>query len=362
MNESLEELRLLVVEDNEDHQELIRRCLHRQSEFAVTDAYADSVEEADAQLEKGDFDAMFLDLSLPKSRPEETLEHFAEGCSDLPTIILTSLGDDELADKALSLGYQDFLEKTDIDIRSIPRVLLNSIRRKDTMQTLMKENAALRAFSHFIAHEIRNPLQAISNALYIADAQAEHAEKVKKACALGSQSAELLSALVKELLQFAEFDAADSLTQTEVFSIGPLLEEILRDEPFCHLDDEVITVRGGTRKVQGSRLQIRQVITNLLSNAVKYARVEPLRIILEARKTNDSVKISVSDNGVGIPMKDQLKIFSLFYRADETSVKKEGSGIGLAFCRQIVERHGGHLKVESKEGQGTRFRFSLPSA
>jgi two-component system sensor histidine kinase KdpD len=105
---------------------------------------------------------------------------------------------------------------------------------------------------------------------------------------------------------------------------------------------------------------IRRVLINLLENAIKYTRTGG-RISVAARKTGEDLAVSVSDNGPGIPAGEQKAIFGKFARIHREGHPK-GLGLGLAFCRLAVEAHGGKIWVESEQGKGSTFFFTLPLA
>ena len=105
--------------------------------------------------------------------------------------------------------------------------------------------------------------------------------------------------------------------------------------------------------------QLKQVIENLLSNAVKFRGPAPPRIHLAARRHGPEWVFSVRDNGIGLDPQYAHRIFQMFQRL-HTRREYPGTGIGLAICKRIVERHGGRIWVESAPGQGATFYFTLP--
>jgi light-regulated signal transduction histidine kinase (bacteriophytochrome) len=116
---------------------------------------------------------------------------------------------------------------------------------------------------------------------------------------------------------------------------------------------------GELPRVQGDRSQLVQVIQNLLGNAMIYRGPRPPQIHFEVAKKHKYVEIAVRDNGIGIAPEHYERIFDIFKRLHNRS-KYPGTGIGLAVCRKIVERHGGKIWVESRLEQGSVFRFTLP--
>jgi len=110
----------------------------------------------------------------------------------------------------------------------------------------------------------------------------------------------------------------------------------------------------------GDERKIRQVMLNLLSNSVKFTP-QGGRIDVRAKRDGSEMVVAVSDTGIGIKPEDQARIFEEFQQAGSDYTKKaEGTGLGLALSRKFVELHGGTLKVESAEGQGSTFTFTLP--
>lgn len=115
---------------------------------------------------------------------------------------------------------------------------------------------------------------------------------------------------------------------------------------------------GGGSVVRGDPTRLRKVLQNLFENAVRYRADRPLRIRVRAVPCDDTdaVRLEVSDNGVGISTADQERIFGLF----ERGTRGEGTGIGLAIVRRIVQVHGGEVGVDSVEGEGSTFWLRLP--
>ncbi|MCX9085075.1 MAG: ATP-binding protein [Candidatus Methanoperedens sp.] len=113
--------------------------------------------------------------------------------------------------------------------------------------------------------------------------------------------------------------------------------------------------------IQVDRRAFKQIILNLLSNAIKFSKKERGNIKVSARREKDMVKISVVDDGIGIKEEDILRLFQKFEQLDSgLSRKYDGTGIGLAITKELVDMHGGQIWVDSKYGEGTTFTFILP--
>ena len=111
--------------------------------------------------------------------------------------------------------------------------------------------------------------------------------------------------------------------------------------------------------VTGDRLQLTQLMQNLVGNAVKYHGTAPPEVRVSAARSNGQWLLSVADNGIGIDPQHFERIFAIFQRL-HTSEEYSGTGIGLALCKRIVERHGGHIWLESRPGSGATFHFTIP--
>jgi signal transduction histidine kinase len=110
-------------------------------------------------------------------------------------------------------------------------------------------------------------------------------------------------------------------------------------------------------EVRGDPRQLRRVLQNLVANALKFRSAAAPRIEVSAREGAQEWVVSVRDNGIGVDREDTSRIFAMFSRGGRSV---EGTGIGLAVCRRVVEAHGGHIWVEPAEGGGSVFRFTLP--
>ncbi|WP_320443084.1 sensor histidine kinase [Halosolutus halophilus] len=114
-------------------------------------------------------------------------------------------------------------------------------------------------------------------------------------------------------------------------------------------------------RVEGDRNQLRQLFQNLLSNAIEYSGDEPPRVHVTAERNGSNCTVSVADEGIGIDPADSDRVFEVFRRLHGRE-EYEGTGIGLALCKRIVERHGGEIWVDSEPGEGSTFSFTLPAA
>jgi signal transduction histidine kinase len=171
-----------------------------------------------------------------------------------------------------------------------------------------------------------------------------------------------LTDFVKALLRLTQMRLAGE-SEMDVFCVRDALQNAVGSvQPQAQAKSITLNcdVEPSVSNILGDRFSIEEMITNLLLNAIRYTP-EKGTVSLTARNNGDWVVVEIADTGIGIPEKEQSRIFDEFYRATNArQVERDGTGLGLSIVRLIVERHGGEIGVESKEGCGTRFKLRLP--
>jgi signal transduction histidine kinase len=221
--------------------------------------------------------------------------------------------------------------------------------------------------SEFLAnmsHELRTPLNAISGFSQVLrrelvgeinEKQAEYLDDVLTA------SRHLLS-LIDDVLDLAKVEAGQIELRVAPFSLFDVLEggAVVVRERATRGDVRVsVTSDPGITTVVGDERRIRQVIFNLLSNAVKFTPAGG-EVKVNAERVDGEIRISVRDTGPGISPEDQERIFQEFQQAEAGKEQREGTGLGLALSKRLVELHDGRIWVDSKPGNGSTFTFTLP--
>jgi signal transduction histidine kinase len=216
-----------------------------------------------------------------------------------------------------------------------------------------------------MSHELRTPLNAISGFSQVLrkgmfgeinDKQAEYLDDI-----LGS-TRHLLS-LIDDVLDLSKVEAGQIELQIEPFSLPATLERgvvMVRERAAIGGVRISFSSDPGVDMVRGDERRIRQVVFNLLSNAVKFTPAGGT-VDVAAARFDGEVRVSVSDSGPGIAPEDQARIFEEFQQAAAGKEQREGTGLGLALSKRLVELHGGHIWVESELGKGSTFVFTLPA-
>jgi PAS domain S-box-containing protein len=225
---------------------------------------------------------------------------------------------------------------------------------------LERSNADLEAFAMLASHDLQAPLATIRG--YMELLATEYGDvldpNANEWISRATQAAERMSELVSSLLEFSRVSGAGLLTREPV-SVTDLVHDVTQDlEQLISETDAVVEVADDTPLVfaQGSRL--RQVLQNLIQNTIKYRSPDrPPQCLVDVLERESDWVITVTDNATGIPEEHRESVFFMFTRVNGS---ESGHGIGLAACRQIVERHGGRIWVEDNPDGGSRFSFTLP--
>jgi len=168
--------------------------------------------------------------------------------------------------------------------------------------------------------------------------------------------------IVMDLQTISRFEASELELNKEPFEIYQLIEDVIETEKENAAKNQVTFELFGGKEITvfADKFRIRQVITNLLVNSIKYSKPGGGETSIRIYDLEDSIKVEISDNGIGIDEKQLPRIFERFYRVDSSrSREKGGSGLGLAIVKHIIEAHDETIEVMSTPGVGTVFSFSL---
>jgi len=228
-------------------------------------------------------------------------------------------------------------------------------------EELERSNAELTQFASVISHDLRQPLNHVTGFLGLLQVQYgdQLDEKARDFIATAIDGAERMSQLIQSLLEYASLENFERETAridlAEVFEdvVGDLAAPIRETEARIVFPDEWPTV-------VGSKSLLYQAFLNLVANAVKYRSPDRVpEVTVDVHAAEGEWVVSVSDNGMGIDAKSHDEIFKLFHRG-QIHDSHDGTGIGLAVVKRIVEHHDGHVWLDSALGKGSTFHISLP--
>ena len=239
---------------------------------------------------------------------------------------------------------------------------------EELMEKTREVEEATRLKSEFLAntsHELRTPLNIIIGfSELLADEVPGKVNKEQRQCLsdiLGSS--QYLLNLINEVLDLSRIETGKmrlSLTDIDLAEVIESLRSAMMPMLTRRKQSLEVEAEDGLPLVYADKARIRQVLLNLLSNSTKFTP-DGGKLKVEAARQDNRCQVSVIDNGIGIKTEDQERIFEPFSQLDSPLIqKREGTGLGLMIARQIIEKHGGRIWVESEYGKGSRFTFTLP--
>jgi two-component system phosphate regulon sensor histidine kinase PhoR len=224
-----------------------------------------------------------------------------------------------------------------------------------------------RDFVANVSHELRTPITIIKGyaETLLSGAMKTDPEHVDRFLGIINTHAERLSSLIKELLTLSELETKNLSIKLVSFPLGSIVRQA------CMLFEDRARSKGITINLENVEEmplvmvdpgRMEQVLVNLLDNAIKYIH-ESGSVTISFVDTDDMVRVSVADTGIGIPSSDLPRIFERFYRVDAARSREQGgTGLGLSIVKHIIQLHGGNITVESLPAKGSTFSFTLIKA
>ena len=372
---------ILVVDDMPANLDVVTRHLEQHGYQVVV---AQDGEEALARAAFVLPDLILLDVLMPGIDGFETCRRLKSDLRtrDIPVVFMTALGDtaDKLA--GFEAGAVDYMTKpldgAEVRARIDTHLTLHRLRcelaeqnaqlqRELTVHAqlqaaLERSNHELEQLAYVASHDMQEPLRMVASYLQlVADRyQGRLDADADEFIGYAVDGAKRMQALINDLLAYSRlgtqarpFEPTDcnAMARTALHHLQVAIEE-----------SGAIIECAELPAVRGDATQLLQLFQNLLANAIKFHRpgVAP-RVSLSAQAGAEGWRFAVTDNGIGIAPEYFERIFALFQRLHGRT-EYPGTGIGLALCKKIVERHGGHIGVESEPGRGSTFWFTLPRA
>jgi light-regulated signal transduction histidine kinase (bacteriophytochrome) len=224
---------------------------------------------------------------------------------------------------------------------------------------LARSNADLQQFAYVASHDLKEPLRMVASYTqllarrYKGKLDSDADEFIRYAV----DGANRMQWLINDLLAYSRVTVQDKVS--EEVDCNSVLEEVLSDLRVAVEESRAVVTRAPLPTVMADRIQLGQLFQNLIGNAIKFHGKEPPQVHVSAERRPTEWLFSVRDNGVGLDPEYAERIFVIFQRLHNRE-EYPGTGIGLAICKKIVERHGGRIWVVSQTDQGATFHFTLP--
>lgn len=226
-------------------------------------------------------------------------------------------------------------------------------------QELNRSNKDLEHFAYIISHDLKAPIRNISHMLDIYTSRFHREENGGKDFLLHSkQSADRMVLLIEDLLNYSK--VGKNLPNPEPTDLNQLMRTLEMElaQRIAETNAELIVEQPLPVLTKVHSTMIYHVFQNLITNGIKFNKSEKPRVIIQYTPATTHHLFSVTDNGIGIPEELSKGLFQMFRRLHTTEF--EGSGMGLAICKKIIENYGGQIAIESQPGNGSRFNFTLP--
>ncbi|MFW8594453.1 sensor histidine kinase [Cribrihabitans neustonicus] len=347
---------ILIVDDDAGDRKLLRRHLGK----LYPDARLYEAENGRQALgfTDTDVDVAFVDYLLPGSTGLELIAHLKAAWPRLVLFVITGQGDEEVAKSAILRGADDYIPKSAITARALERMVKNALQVADMRWRIEEHRNELQLFSDVLVHDLRAPVRALQflSSQIQEDYTAGEMKDVARGFELIKKSVARMSDLIERLACHinphsegaAEVVTVDSLVESlRVTMVQDIAESGAR-----------IECRSNGLSVRCFPPEITQLLQNLVGNSIKYSGGRTPRIQISAVPEKGGVRITVADNGIGVPVEYRQRIFEPFTRLQRTS-GLPGTGLGLATCAKIAKRHNGSIWCDPQPGEGTAIHFTL---
>ncbi|MFC7082392.1 hybrid sensor histidine kinase/response regulator [Halorussus caseinilyticus] len=360
-DQAREETTVLLVEDNDGDARLIEEMIQMKGNLLddsnsmpnVSLVHEDCLADGLDLLESRDVDIILLDLMLPDSSGEATLDSVLDQTREVPIVLLTGLNDREFGVEAVQRGAQDYLVKGEIDGELLVRTMRYAMERKKNERELARRNEQLAILNQILEHDIRNDMNVVRGTAELLRERVgdDHVEFVDRMLE-NSQHVVELTETVSTLLETITGEQDPDL---EPVDAGRMLEAELRKARTSH-DCATFVVDGGIPEVTvRANSMLSSVFSNLLNNAVQHNDTDDPHVEVGVEVGDGAATIRIADDGPGIPSERREAVFG----RGEQGIDSEGTGIGLYLVDTLVSQYGGSVRVEDNDPRGAVFVVEL---
>ena len=366
-----EKIRVLIVDKSPADVQIYRDLLAIEGESFELNS-AGSLEQAQPAMIEWSPDVVLLDMSLYGYAEMDAITLIRSYSPQVPVVVLTGNEDVEMGLRAVHSGAQDYLVKERINSSVLDRVIRYAIERHrlvEELETIRKQQLELKdQFLSHASHELRSPLTTIHQFVSIlADGLAgDFNQEQQEYLDIIMRNVLELRGMIGDLLDVTRATSGKLTISKDCNSIMQLIKETVESNLARAATKSIELIWRGSPFICPANIdskRIRQVLTNLVENALKFTP-EGGRVELSAEQNTrypNMITVSVKDNGCGIRNDGQQHIFERLYQEPNgIEASRRGLGIGLFICRELVSQHGGEIWVESSEGKGSDFLFTVP--
>jgi signal transduction histidine kinase len=359
---------VLLVDDNADMRDYVRRLLQPHWRvLTAPDGLAAMRLAAEAPP-----DLVLSDVMMPGLDGVGLLAALRENpeTCGVPVILLSARAGEEPSIAARSAGADDYLVKPFTARELIARVRTHlaiarrqreaQAREQHLREELERSNVDLEQFAAAASHDLQEPLRMVTTYLELIEDRygAVLDQRGRGLMAHAINGARRMRGLTSSLLEYAKVGGQAGAFRN--VAMEGVLTDVRANLEQAITSTGAVLCSGALPDVHGNPMLLTRLLQNLIANAIKYRAQQPLEIHVDACEMEGEVVFSVRDNGLGIESRHQARLFQAFHRgAADPGIP--GTGLGLATCKRIVERHGGRIWVESRPGHGSTFHFTLRS-
>ncbi|MCE5206812.1 MAG: hybrid sensor histidine kinase/response regulator [Chloroflexi bacterium] len=312
-------------------------------------------------------DMAFIDLKMPNMSGMEIIEILSRDIPDIVLVMITGFATIVSAVEAMQKGAYDYLPKpfNPDQLRALTKRALEHRNLKIETKRLREEKDQMeRNFITFVSHEMRAPLVVIRQYIEALNTIAgdRFEQDVKEIIERCAKRVHNLEEMVAHWLDISRIENG-TLTQQKVsLNLDSIISRSVEEmAPLCRKKGIALETNSprSLPPITGDTESLVRVFTNIIGNATKYTP-EGGKITVTVKNDEYYITVSIADNGTGIPPEKLPLIFEPFYRCAEKNEKHSGSGLGLTFCKKIMESHNGVIDVSSGEGEGSIFVLTFP--
>ncbi|MHB9023263.1 MAG: sensor histidine kinase [Armatimonadota bacterium] len=371
-----EESYLLIVDDNEINRDLLSRRLEAEG-YRV--AVACDGREALAMIALRPPELVLLDVMMPEMDGFQVLQALKSGpLRDLPVIMVSALDEVDSVARCIEMGAEDYLAKPfePVLLRARVGASLEKKRLRDREAQLfaelqvnykqLQELESLRdSLTHMIVHDLRTPLTSLLTGMMTVEGLGELNEDQREFLEISIGGGQTLLGMINDLLDISKMESGTLTLERKETRVDALLTAALSQVAPLAREKELLLVTDIADKLpplhaDGDKLL--RTVVNLLGNALKFTPPGGVvTVSVRAEADGSAVRFAVADTGEGIPQESFARIFDKFGQVESRKAgRKMSTGLGLTFCKMVVDAHNGHIWVDSELGKGSVFTFTIP--